>query len=530
MLSVFVCKYPNNEMEHKFAKVPNSFVHRLFFLLIGETDRRDTVFGTTMHAVADILSEHLERSGQQKHRKDILDDICKALTVRKWNVYWNLFGYEKRYNSQPEKNHRLPEQTIASTASCVAIIVGYPNLPLPMPESNTNTPEDELSILGLPLHVAIQYGDLATVDSLCSRMTDEAVSKTPWFRRLLAHIANAIRAGRRDVVSLVLERFQGESDYWKSIYSEALDVAGQSGQVAILIDILNSKYGDHLADQMVAFRWVSQFGLDDWVQKFLDFGFCGFRCDFTPGGKYPLQCAAAGGHANTCRILLEHSPAHPAPQHYMNSIWRSAVRHGSMEMVELFERYDVSKTGSEHALLPIAAENGHLELAKWAVQNKFDQPPTTKGSKLAIVEKHRELRYFSSLRAAVRAHLDIVHWLVEEIGVEVDGLEGGVAAFGLSPLILAIDSGSEAMVKLLLNLGASPLGQQCSATMFGLEARTARAKTLDEMRKELSLGKDHQTSNLVSQEVIDKLVILAQGGHQEGSNEKIQVQHEFASR
>jgi ankyrin repeat protein len=114
---------------------------------------------------------------------------------------------------------------------------------------------------------------------------------------------------------------------------------------------------------------AARHGRNDLVTEVLDLGDRKFS-----KRQFPLSEAAAGGHLSTCKLLLGRNvrPELKEIVEWSEVLARSVARGGSVEVCELLRGHNFWEPWHEIHFLPIAAEHGHLELAKFAVEHGCD--------------------------------------------------------------------------------------------------------------------------------------------------------------
>lgn len=193
-------------------------------------------------------------------------------------------------------------------------------------------------------------------------------------------------------------------------------------------------------------------------------------------------------------------------------IARSVVKGGSTEIYELLKRRDPEmwKAWHEIQFLPLAAEQGQLDFARFSVLKGCDWHPKLNRKDLSgelgwhgKIQYPGDVRYFALLRAVLSGHLDIVRWLIEDVGVDVNNKAGLGIYPELLPLILAVDAGRVAIVKLLRwELGADPIPEEMTKTFMNTECQERRKRQLDDYRKALHFREDYVSTHYCTSKAI----------------------------
>jgi ankyrin repeat protein len=488
-------------------KAPRAFVVRLLEAYIGEHPRGRCEFAERMHSVLDILMEQLELVRTPKERHEVLHSVCYALAARPWQR--NLFavqGWTTTYW------HPMPVVFV------VALIVEYDHVVKRILSAHADSEHKPSTVYGIsckqhgiisveawyfgtPLDVAITLGRTAQVKMLLSHGTTFNETYKPWNCR---GSSLAAQRGHKDVLDLLIGHRAGRLDF------DTLQASGQLMAIAAAFQqwgLVRSMLDRHDAASRSRIergywnrilRFAAKYGQDRIVADVLPFATLR-----TTTGKLPLIEAAGGGHFSTCKFLLEED-ALPDRHDLIGraeEIARSVAIGGNVDVYRLLRDLDLWKPSHEVQFLPIAAEHGHLEFAKSAIEHSCDEKANPKQRRSIIPDLDRrvrypdDIRYFALLRAIVSGHLDVVRWLVEEVGVNV-GEDAELVHSGLCPMDLAVYSKNEAMVSLLVDLEVNTSTAGCAERC--VHCQRAAAASLETYRNALFLRDDYSSRWCVS--------------------------------
>jgi hypothetical protein len=231
---------------------------------------------------------------------------------------------------------------------------------------------------------------------------------------------------------------------------------------------------------------------------------------------FPLTAAAANDHVSTCELLLRRGGGGKLRRGRANLVWRYVVASGNKQMLELFEAHGIPKKGEKMNLLPIAAEAGQLEMAQWAVSNKFDKIMVSKRKKDSTERKRMEglRRYLALLLSVVRGHKEIVRWLVQDVGVDLNATASNSdpGYRRLKPLMLAVDAGNHEMAVLLLQLRADPLHKGVDGGVHSANRRL----NLERFRNMLHLAKGDDRNYIAQFDTMQEAMCVASGSCGDG--------------
>ncbi|KAF2830145.1 ankyrin [Ophiobolus disseminans] len=473
-------------------KAPRGYYIRLLQSCIGERDRGTCAFVTRMHSVIDLLMRRLEELEMPKERLEVLHHLCCALSKRPWQRY--LFVGRDLKQWDPLQTAIIVAMVAQYDGATDLMLEGLPVSSLDTKAWDFGTPLDMAIVTGNTVHAEKLLGHGATLDldqykSTCWSLVCAAkegysqvirrmfrdVPPDCWDHGTLSNMARvAERAAancRWDVVSHLLHHLHGtrwkrhgEPHYFPSIICQA----AKYGQVGLVEDLLAVELEHTQGDRPFWSGW---------------------------GRRYPLREAAGGGQLDICNMLFEkgirpQTTTDVAPEAQM--LARYVARGGSVAVYRLLKPRKFWTPAHEIHFLPIAADYGHLEFARFAIENACDQHPKQRSRAPAVVLEQRrairypdDIRYFALCRAIASGHLHIVHWLIEDVGVDVAKL----AFSPLFPMDIAAAADNKEVVELLLNLGVSPASTNTSEEV--LQCKMEVVKTLDTYREALCLQKDY---------------------------------------
>lgn len=315
------------------------------------------------------------------------------------------------------------------------------------------------------LAAAAAVGDISGLRSLLFKGATPDM-KSDYFGYALQ---NAARAGREDMVSLLLEHttkvedaecpidvvqvsldaacekgqstviqrlLQSRHKEWFSptIFRSALIAAARNGHVE-LVRMLSGRIAESDKEDVInAALWeASSRGYPDMVRFLLDSG--ADVNSFDHMGLNSLHKAATGGHARVIRLLLDRGVK------YEEGRWGDplylAAKNGHEEAVQTLLEFgaDIHAVGPDYCILARAAKNGESRMVRLCLEKGLDLKDSNCGD-IAL-----EL-------AAEYGHQDIVRLLVG-LGVNADGRENRD-----SPMLRALMYGQDRVVRMLLDLGA----------------------------------------------------------------------------
>ncbi|KAI9715893.1 MAG: hypothetical protein M1812_005713 [Candelaria pacifica] len=315
------------------------------------------------------------------------------------------------------------------------------------------------------LAAAAAVGDISGLRSLLFKGSTPDI-KSEYFGYALQ---NAARAGREDMVSLLLEHTTKVEDTERQmdVVQISLDAASEKGQSMVVQRLLQSQHKEWFAptnfrsaliaaarnghvelvrmlsgriaesdkeNVMNAALWeASARGYPDMVGFLLDSG--ADVNSFDNSGLNSLHGAAQGGHARVIHLLLDRSVK------YYEGRWGDplylAAKNGHEEAVQMLLKFgaDIHAAGPDYCILARAAKNGEWRMVQLFWEKGLDLKGFYRG------DTALEL-------AAEYGHQDIVRLLVG-LGVNVDGRENRDG-----PMLRALMYGQDHVVRTLFDLGA----------------------------------------------------------------------------
>ncbi|KAF2830144.1 ankyrin [Ophiobolus disseminans] len=430
---------------------PHPFLAHLLHHYIGEHDRKTSNFATRMHAAIDCIMQQLQLVNTPKKRHEVLSAVCSALARRPFQRYHDMSYSPTAQFLQDAK----PIAFIVALMTPYEAVVQRMLAKLPS-EMITNA---KAWVFGTPLEVMISLGDTDHVRLL--------LNHGAWLETTSADRAleKAAQMGHADTIELVLQTMLAnptDASSTLQMYGRVAHAAAQYQQWDIVTRVLDRHKKQWHHSSLIAYTYsiccrAARFGKDDVVYKTI----CRFEV-MSMIDRSPLHEAALGGHLSTCKRLAEPGalPSDIDLSAQTEELARCVAKGGSVDVCEFLRPLGLWKLWEEIHFLPIAAETGNLAFAKFAVKNGCDKDRGKMHYKKKFTrDSAREIRYpedlrrFALWRGIVSGHLDIVRWLVCEVGVPVRK-DPEQEEMELLPLDLAISTGRKNIVALLENLGA----------------------------------------------------------------------------
>ncbi|KAF1973503.1 ankyrin [Bimuria novae-zelandiae CBS 107.79] len=337
------------------------------------------------------------------------------------------------------------------------------------------------------------------------------------------HLAlrHAIPAGYEDVLDLV----DNSAKYDELIVNDLIDVAAEYERWNSVKTLLGYN-GETLHPERLnaVLCWACKHGNNDMILEVMKYGIRP-RTETRQGiGKWPIHEAVRAGHINTVQFLLENGAMCDHIKSHAEALGRCVAMSGNFQLFELLKTYWFWKPSCEYNFLPLAAEYGHIEFAKYTIASK---PKTRKIEDATMGEllPKEQLHYFSLFRAVVNGRYDIVRLLVQEVGLSLSKpltfdnqdcdlyrhLYNDSWSTSCSAIVLAVDAGNVDMVRLLVEeLGTEPLSKE-EWTTFGYPSngfwkkdryhmREARKCRLEKWASRLRLGRSIRQDTQVALE------------------------------
>ncbi|KAF2122448.1 ankyrin repeat-containing domain protein [Lophiotrema nucula] len=479
-----------------------SFELRLLQEYVGEEHRRDgSRFTKHVHAVIDFLDQHLVPSEHPGDRHGLISDVCETFIRVRYD--WNLLGHDNISERDPD--WRPAERHIHATSFLIAILRDYERLQSHMLRTGSASSFSCCRILGPALQSAIRHGHLNAVRSLDPNGTQivQEGDSDHWNGPIHGALRAAAKGGHLETIRWVLPHLHVIGPPYESICYNLFQNAAIYNQPEIaghLLDEYRLPWDE--VNVMTPIAWLCRHGQEDLVRKVaglellptLDSTCITIRNH----KKVPLEEAAAAGHIGICRFLLDEGKASGDLRRRASTLFYAAVRGGNLDILRLFEERGLGKIGWDALVsaLPAAAARGHMEMARYIVEMKYDARLNVKNSGWLDTET---IRSYALLRAVIGHQPQMIRWLVEELGTTPDGIENDWEEV-LNPLNIAINLGKVDIVELLLRLGATPTEESLGEAEYFVDEdyRYDAREALDEYRCELKMVAERQlSSNLV---------------------------------
>ena len=299
-----------------------------------------------------------------------------------------------------------------------------------------NHVEQVEALLQLPLNPEFSNLDFLSQDRL--EFSDDPRYKTP--------LQLAATAGHSECITLLLEAKADVDRSEPFLERTALHCAAARGHretVEILVQggadkdsVLRYGIGssagrlNHFCDFHDAFELI---GPNAWEKLW------GQICATRAGGHTALYLAAANGHLDVVQLLLEASADKDKATDLGEKALHVAVANSQLAVVQLLLQYsDKDKVAEDCATaLPVASQNGHIDITRLLLKMGVDPNKVTTGNKSALHS------------AAQKGQLRLVQLLVEAgANKEQEDIVGHTA------LHLAAREGHKEVVQILLEAGA----------------------------------------------------------------------------
>lgn len=446
---------PRHMDGHQNVQVPESFAGAHLHMMLGTHDPKVSKLASSLYAAADILLEQFGRAGLYCSPEMAVRDVFRAVVrVRISNLRRALFSDYDR----PEPPMEPPERDEAmKTAFVVAAAMGHDKIVRQMLHSGEIAANAWSKSLHSPLPPAIRHG-YANITKVLLEFGFEIPSRPfgdDWCGPcgdMYTAVVTAAKNGYIGALEPLLER-----DITKELTHCVLDFAARFKHWDLVVQILdhhltrdqweitltrrsdipwvNTPVEYKLSTAQEVVLWAARDGKDDLLLRLLQSGLTA-RSNVTGTKLFPLQQAAEGGHLSTCQLILDNGafdidPGYIGDTHIRNRIDTLAIavaKGGNVDILRLFKKVGLwSRTSALH-FLPISAEYGNLEMAKYAVEHGMDMPvkektlprgylhhsPQSDKGKLCLhcvrsfYQQH--LRRLAMLRAVAFGHTDVVRW------------------------------------------------------------------------------------------------------------------------
>jgi len=503
----------------KDGDIPFDLIIRLLEEYIGKEDRKESDFATFIHLVVDELVEQLRALGKSVERDHILRDACKAVHLS--GVSEAIFSSWVRHpETNPASADKPDRLEILKAAFIVAIIMRYTDFEEAMLASGEVLAGSWNPHLGSPLVQATQLGYCDTVKRLVkagpSYGADIANEDMPHALR------RAARGGHLEVIDFLLSE-SNRNDIVLDRLSGILRTAAQYQRWELVLALLG-KYGDKLSerDLKTLLCLAAGHGADDMIIEIMKYDILPRNTRVSGCRKYPLREAVHHGHISTVKLLLDNGAIGDEVESHVDVLAQSVAMSGNFALFQLLREYYFWKPKVEWVFLPIAAEFGHLDFARYAIKHRKVQKRRHLGSD-STIDPFDYLCQLSVLRAVVAGRLSVVRWFAEEVGIDMNEVDFGEDVVGrkaveqgsknLTPLILAVDSGNADMARLLTQeLGAEFLGEEYTSADCESGARDAREGQLEQWMWRSNLRKGFTKSyHCVRQRWVEAAFQIAKG-------------------
>ncbi|KAJ4300738.1 hypothetical protein N0V90_002826 [Kalmusia sp. IMI 367209] len=439
---------------------PLNFTVRLLQEHVGAQDRNECELASKMHAAVDLLVAEFQSCGLHKARSEILRDACEA-AIRD-GFYRQVRHYRPCIPPQEGKRFDFKPCHVLDTALLTATIMQYTSVFTALIDPTRYCDDAVEAHFARSLYQAIRFGHANFVRIFF----DKGVQ--------LEHVIDLHKA--------LTDAMKGEHDQQK--------VRNNVQNASTLIEVAAHYHGWDIVRKLLAWHgsalseerlksvlcWASADGINDVIIEIIKFGVLP-RSERSLGCyRLPLREAVRGGSIDTVQLLLDNGAMGDEIECHVDVLARHVAISGNFALFELLKKYYFWKSSTEYNFLPIAAEHGHMEFARYAIE--------------------------SGLKERKMSACEVVRWLVLEVGLSLtekqwdDGSPLTTMAF-----VFAVDAGNSEMVRLLMleSGGMSPSEETWAA--FGYPSqdtwawntsrkREARCTELDRWRKLLRLGND----------------------------------------
>lgn len=341
----------------------------------------------------------------------------------------------------------------ATNRAAVSIAVAFGNLSQVIKLLDEGAdPNHGSAEFGLPLSIAVNTSQLQMVQMLLRRGADIYIQERssqregmsprlalhgaalagnePILRHLLDHRRHAISCGMEYERAIYYAAVGGhEQVVWhlitKGTFSGLVRVkslilleGARAGQAGIVRMLLNHGVDPNFSEEgRHALHWSSFRGHVRITQMLLEYGADVNVCDWYYKST-PLVLASVNGHVDVMKLLLQSGCAPDV------EMWNECARQ--------------------------AVREGHLGTMRFCLESGADL------SAEDCIDLSGNLGHVLLSIACRESHLDVVHCLVMEYGIDPNGIGAPTAGMG-SPMLIAVGKGDERLVQVLLGLGAPTL-------------------------------------------------------------------------
>jgi len=442
-----------------------------------------------IHAAVDVLETYFESTPDPPTRAELMRDVCDVF-IRSEDL--DVFRRSKYWFSVP--SYKTSEDQAHGIALLLAIGKRWTGVQAALLDSGKVTANVDAPYLGTPMNMAIRLGFEDT-----ARMLVQAGATLPTHPSGPAYLSlkAAAQKGHSGILDLVVCN--------KAIAVYVLEIAASNQQWHIVDSIINRYSEMWLDPYQSVLRAASKYGKDSVVQRLIDLGVpCG---SVIHSYRTPLDDAISGGHVTTCELLIKNG-AIVKDEDYSDiesrseSVARSVARGGSVGVLIMLRNLGLWKDEHRLHLLPIAAEYGHVELAKYVVEHGMDKLYKQRKQRTAFstgsawnlqpIVFPQSLRYFALLRATISGHLEFVRWMILDMKLDPD-YNACCGTTILTPLLLAVDTGNVEMVRVLIqHLNATPLDKDQDLVHIEYSSRRGRQAKMNDFKEAFILAKDYK--------------------------------------
>lgn len=499
---------------------PRHYYVRVLESWIGEVDRRSCPAVTHMHDVIDHLMQRLDAVRTPKDRHEVLRQLCRAVSMRPWQ--------HELVECEPEV------WAPRSTALIVAMLAQYEDVtdvlieelwqePLPTWAHDLSDEEAwEPTLLdanawafGTPLDVAIANGETALVQ----RLVGSAATLNLREGRSNCHAAEcAAKRGHVEVIERLFRVVSSEhsSDYMSitmgrvaasaaaHCHWNVVSLSLHHGATWHIYDDSDDDYDSDSDDRPFVENILYQAirdGQGNVARKILEMDGEDHKAanHYRPlrvrGPVFSFRGAACNGQLDICKMLIDKNvePIVFRRGPYAQVIARYVASVGSVKMYRFLKQLELWTPTNEICFLPIAADHGHIEFAKLALEKGCDTRPKQRCRRPAVkLERTRkirypdDIRYFALCRAIASGCIHIVRWLINEVVVDVTKL----AFHPLLPMDIAIAADNADMIALLQDLGVAPASVETQKEP--IQSKVKIVTLLETYREALCLQNDYK--------------------------------------
>jgi hypothetical protein len=288
----------------------------------------------------------------------------------------------------------------------------------------------------------------------------------------------AAENGHEDVIRLVPDLKGDDAELWSQVVTNAVQFQQPEVFLALMKQQPNRIYQQKRHEVLT---WAARHGNNDMINLIM--------ADNNPPrneGVFedmmgPLCEAVRHGHLSAVKLFLTYRPlAYDSGSHSM-LLAQNIAMSGNFGLFQLLREQPFWRRHLEWVFLPIAAQCGHLDFVRYAVEHRKipQKDPFKLGHAGAVFEYMCRISVFLAVAAG---HVSIVRWFAAELRIDMGEIELKDDGDGpsLFPLHLAVDSGNTDMVRLLTQeLGVELLGDGDWPSMCEEDSRLERRYVLE---------------------------------------------------